>query len=640
MTVRRIARFAPWTLLTALLLTGCGVFGDDDQAASEEALPEVVRVVRVESGDRWFDIDPFDIQLIENGRPTQANIDQLNREVENLSLSLTPPTDAGVVHDGATFVVEPAVQGQTPDLEALALNIVEASETGIDTVQVPFSGVPADLTDEAAAAYAAELNGRLADGINVAIAGETGVLSNDLLGPATTVSFSGGRWDASIDFEQLDAVLARMFPNVGQPGGEATITIEESDDPEEPGTVVIVPGTPQTVCCDAESARRIEQALTSDVEVATLLFSEEDGERGTAWAEELGIQERVSTFTTNYTAGQSRVTNIRLIAELSQGVILMPGEAFSLNEHVGQRTREKGFVPAGTIVNGHLVDSVGGGISQFATTLFNAAFFGGLEFDAYQAHSIYFSRYPYGREATISWPAPALIISNPSPYPVLIWPTSTETSVTVDLYSTPWVEVEQTGQFESRVGAACTRVVTERTRTFIDDDSTDVDTVFATYRPEGIACDGTATDDPDAEQIEALENGEDPGFDDGNPADEVDGDEGDGEGDGAGEGPDGDQNPDDGQDPGDSEDPGDGQDPGDGENADPGDNGDGQDPAPGDGGDASDPPDGQDGDGASADDPPPTDDSGPAETPEPPPATEPEDPPTEGGGTATDDPAA
>ena len=413
------------------------------------------------------------------------------------------------------------------------------------------------------------------------------------------------------------------------------------------------------MCCDAESARRLEQALTSDVEVATLLFREEEGERGTAWAEELGIQERVSTFTTNYTPGQDRNTNIRLIAELSQGVILMPGEAFSLNEHVGQRTREKGFVPAGTIVNGHLVDSVGGGISQFATTLFNAAFFGGLEFDAYQAHSIYFSRYPYGREATISWPAPALIISNPTPYPVMIWPTSTSSSVTVDLYSTPWVEVEQTGQFESVVGVACTRVVTERTRTFIDDNSTDVDTVFATYRPEGIACDGTETDDPDAEQIEALENGEDPGFEDGNPADEEGGD-GETPGDSDGQNPDGDEDPD-GDDPGDGpggDDPGDGQnpDPGDGDN--PDDGGDGEAPGdgngdPGDGddgdgdggnpdpGDADNPggqqPDGQDDD--TADPPPPADDDDAPVAPETPPATEPEDAAPDDTGSPDDDQA-
>lgn len=511
-------------VLAAMTLAGCGLFGDDDQSASAEQSPAAPVSIRVESGERFFDIDPTLVRIDDGGGPSGDTIELLVDEVDNLSLTLPAATDAGIEFDDG-FVTVASTPGEEPDIRALALAIVAATEDGIETVQIPFSDVPAEVGDDAATAYATALNERLGDGIDVSVDGERALLSADALGSATTVSWRSDAWDVSIDFDQLDAALASLFPGVGQEGGEASFTIEEAEETGDPGTVVIIPGTPETVCCDAASARRIERALTSDVEIATLLLREEDGEFGTAWAEELGIEERVATFTTNYTPGQSRVTNIRLIAELTQGVILMPGETFSLNEHVGQRTRDKGFVPAGTIVNGHLVDSVGGGISQFATTLFNAAFFGGLEFEAYQSHSIYFSRYPYGREATISWPAPALIIENPSPYPVLIWPTSTASSVTVDLYSTPWVEAEQSGQWETGVGVACTRVTTERSRTFLDDGSTDVDTVFATYRPEGIGCDGVETEDPDAEQIEALENGEDPGFDnDGNPADEETGD--------------------------------------------------------------------------------------------------------------------
>ena len=516
-------------LVAALVLAGCGLFGDDDQAASVDEGPVAPTSIRVESGERFFEIDPSLVRIDDGGGPSGDSIDLLTSEVDNLSLSLATATDAGIEFGESKFVAVASIPGQEPDIRALALDIVEATENGIDTVEIPFADVPADVSEDTASEYASEINERIADGIDVSIDGQRAVLSADAIGSATTISWRNNDWDVTIDYDQLDADLARLFPNVGQEGGEASFTIQEPDDDDEPGTVVIIPGTPETVCCDEASARRIEQAITSDVEVATLLFREEDGERGTAWAEELGIEERVATFTSNYTPGQNRVTNIRLIAELTQGVILMPGESFSLNEHVGQRTRDKGFVPAGTIVNGHLVDSVGGGISQFATTLFNAAFFGGLEFDAYQSHSIYFSRYPYGREATISWPAPALIISNPSPYPVMIWSTSTASSVTVDLYSTPWVEAEQSAQWETSVGAACTRVTTERTLTFIDDDSTAVDTVFATYRPEGIGCNGVPTEDPDAEQIEALENGEDPGFDnEGNPIVPLDEEGGDG----------------------------------------------------------------------------------------------------------------
>ena len=55
-------------------------------------------------------------------------------------------------------------------------------------------------------------------------------------------------------------------------------------------------------------------------------------------------------------------------------------------------------------------------MSQFATTLFNAAFFAGLDIREYQAHSEYFSRYPRGREATMGFPNPDLVIENTTPY--------------------------------------------------------------------------------------------------------------------------------------------------------------------------------------------------------------------------------
>ncbi len=111
----------------------------------------------------------------------------------------------------------------------------------------------------------------------------------------------------------------------------------------------------------------------------------------------------------------------------------------------------------------------------------------------YQSHSIYIDRYPYGREATVSFPAPDLEIINNTPYGVLLWPTTTADSITVRLYSTATVVGEQTGQTRTRVGSACTRVTTERTRTWVDDGRTETDSVIALYRPEGTACDGSST---------------------------------------------------------------------------------------------------------------------------------------------------
>ena len=145
--------------------------------------------------------------------------------------------------------------------------------------------------------------------------------------------------------------------------------------------------------------------------------------------------ELVSSFTTRYTAGEPRVLNIQRAAALLDGTVLPPGETFSMNEALGERTVGRGFVPAPMISGGRVVDSVGGGISQVATTLYNAAFFGGLELIRHTAHSFYIDRYPMGREATISWGGPELVFRNDWPAPVRMRLLTTSTSVTARFYS-------------------------------------------------------------------------------------------------------------------------------------------------------------------------------------------------------------
>jgi hypothetical protein len=148
----------------------------------------------------------------------------------------------------------------------------------------------------------------------------------------------------------------------------------------------------------------------------------------------MGPITRQSAFTTEHPAGQPRVTNIHLMADAVDGAIVMPGESFSLNGHVGQRTEEEGYVPAPMILRGEIVDDVGGGVSQFATTFYNAVFYGCYEDVSHRPHSYYFSRYPEGREATISWPEPDLVFRNDSDAVVIIDTSYSSTSITVKFF--------------------------------------------------------------------------------------------------------------------------------------------------------------------------------------------------------------
>ncbi|MCU0280437.1 MAG: VanW family protein [Acidimicrobiia bacterium] len=166
-------------------------------------------------------------------------------------------------------------------------------------------------------------------------------------------------------------------------------------------------------------------------------FSTED-------AEALGIERLLYKATTFYTPGGdeknlNRIHNIHLIADMVNGTIVMPGETFSLNGHVGQRTEEKGFRKAGAII-GAVIDCCdspanwGGGVSQFTTTMYNAVFFSGLEDIDHTPHTLYISRYPEGREATLGWPDPDLKFRNNTDAAVYIQCEYTDDSITVKFF--------------------------------------------------------------------------------------------------------------------------------------------------------------------------------------------------------------
>lgn len=156
-----------------------------------------------------------------------------------------------------------------------------------------------------------------------------------------------------------------------------------------------------------------------------------------------GVKEKISSFTTNFTAGQSRNTNIKKVADIVRGTLVKAGETFSLNAATGERTIAKGYVPAPVIDgSGKLKNAAGGGISQFATTIFNAAYYAGLEDVEHRPHTYYFSRYPSVIEATTVYPSLDLKFRNDSPHAVLIDTSYTATSLTVSLWSTKRYDIE------------------------------------------------------------------------------------------------------------------------------------------------------------------------------------------------------
>ena len=121
------------------------------------------------------------------------------------------------------------------------------------------------------------------------------------------------------------------------------------------------------------------------------------------------------------------------------GAVVYPGFTFSLNDYLGPRTASKGYVPAPILLNGegYCCDhplNIGGGTSQFGTTIYNSIFRSGYEIVSHKPHSRYIDRYPLGIEATLGYPSPDVVFTNDTLTPVTIRTSYTSTSITVTLY--------------------------------------------------------------------------------------------------------------------------------------------------------------------------------------------------------------
>ncbi|REK25010.1 MAG: hypothetical protein DWQ40_01080 [Actinobacteria bacterium] len=401
-------------------------------------------------------------------------------------LTFSDPVEPGMmINDEWRLELIPGEPGSEADFESMVSQLADLDPlTDELTLEAPASVLPTQVTDVEAQARIDDLNEVTSSGVRLTIGGVIRQMAPAAIRRNLRLAVEPAGMEVSFDLEGFQQEIEEVFR--GPIGEEVDPTFEVSG--EE--VTVLEPGTPPQVCCSTDTAEKIGSAiLDGRAGPFALTTRPQDDPEVIAWYDGSLIVEQVSTFTTPHSCCENRVINIQRMADIVRGYYMAPGEVLSLNDYVGPRTREKGFVAAGAIRAGHLTPEVGGGVSQFATTIFNAAYFAGLDFLEYQAHSLYFSRYPYGREATISNPAPDLVFENTTEYPVLIWTSYTPTSITVSMYSTKSIDVEQVATRSSRRGQ-CTYVETDRERVYSDGTSV-IDTFFALYRPaDGIDCNG------------------------------------------------------------------------------------------------------------------------------------------------------
>ncbi len=249
------------------------------------------------------------------------------------------------------------------------------------------------------------------------------------LGPALSLHSEEGKLTLALDHEALDRALEPIRKRWEQPAQDASFTVDWRSQ------ISITPSKVQTRLTTEHAEQQLLEAALSGNRRGELEIVEAGQPRiTTELAHKLNIKHLVGQFTTQHPCCRPRVKNIHRIADLIDGAVVLPGETFSVNELIGPRTKAKGFVPAPTIVHGEMDDTVGGGVSQFATTIYNAVFNGGYEIIERQAHSYYFKRYPIGHEATLSFPKPDFIFKNDTHSGVLIKTEYGSTYIRVKLY--------------------------------------------------------------------------------------------------------------------------------------------------------------------------------------------------------------
>jgi vancomycin resistance protein YoaR len=226
-------------------------------------------------------------------------------------------------------------------------------------------------------------------------------------------------------------------------------------------------------------------------------------------AEDLPTQDfttRVTQFRTPLTAEPIRTRNLVRAAELVTGTVVKPGEVFDLTKTIEPITKANGYYDAHVIVNGRLTDGIGGGLSQMATTTYNAGYFAGMEDITHRPHSVWFPRYPAGRESTMARGSINVIFKNTTPYALMMSSYVSGGYLYVDIWSTPYFTVKteaspktnivQPGwvtydddQCEAKPKGQPGFKITNTRWIYLGDDLVDTESFTWTYRPDnGVRC--------------------------------------------------------------------------------------------------------------------------------------------------------
>jgi len=389
--------------------------GDDDleiEPAQAGLAVDVPASIRAAGGRSW---DPRDmVALLVGGSDHDPVLDVDETKLRATVAKIAETVDEPVVEAQITFpkaspkARQPRAGNEVPQ-ERFAEQLSDAWLTTDEPVEVPLEAV-------APAVDAAGLQAAMRDIAEPAVSGPVTLKVGDervdlpvtAYAPALAVVVRDGRMVPTIDAKDLAGPLTSSTTGVGRRAVDASFRFEN-------GKPVVVPSKAGVGLDPEKMAEQLVPVITKtgDARSITVEASTVQPEFTTEDAKKLGIKERISSYTTEYPHADYRNTNQAEAARRINGTILQPGETFSFNDIVGERTAANGFV-SGFVINGGVFrEELGGGVSQVATTAYNAAFFAGLDDVEHHPHAFYIDRYPVGREATIYYGSLDLRFKNP-----------------------------------------------------------------------------------------------------------------------------------------------------------------------------------------------------------------------------------
>ncbi len=348
------------------------------------------------------------------------------------------PVDGGVTFRYGRPVTSRPQDGSQVSADAVAEALTAGWLVTTGSLAVPYDTVSPAIGETATADAHAQAELIVSAPVTVEVDGQAAELAPSLLAEVTTFEPVGGVLRPTFDGDALHAaVVERTTDLLSEPSPARFVFVE--------GRPEITGGEAGTTLDVETLAAAVQFAALGEERVAGVDLVEHQPELGRAELEALGVTEVVSSFSTGITADPVRTQNLRRGAEILTGYLILPGEQFSLLDALGPITVENGFGRAPVIVNGQFVPGVGGGLSQNATNVYNAAHFAGFQIDQRRPHTVFISRYPAGREATIhSGSRLDLQFTNNTPYGALLRSWVSGGQLHMQIWSTPYFRVEST----------------------------------------------------------------------------------------------------------------------------------------------------------------------------------------------------